>query len=635
MHTVIMSLVRVFVAALLSTCLISTVSAGPCKKTNSVCVDGPSTKTFNGVAIYKACWQYKDTYECVDDANVNYCSAIEKVPGCVVVGATCTAKAWNGECLLTTKTYKCGDKPATTPVGTVRLDDSHTLIYNQIDHAPCDSLASNPNCKLATTTCVEGPETRVIDGLPVYQSCWKWSEQYSCVVNNVIDYCMPLEQKGCTVTSETCIEYAFTGACVKKRFNYACEDAVSPLPTNVIYLDTTYTITDEWDKAQCLPMEENANCTVAEKICTEPAGTRVINGQEVYKDCWNWHFEYTCASEALKSTCGDLQSNPACSLVESECIDYLPGGQCGLMEHEYKCVVNEGTPSTQIDCSAQKFCMDGTCFDTGYPPDSDFALAVATMEAMNEAASLAIFEGEKNRCTNTLFKSCCKSSGGGQAGSNESVATKIGVTGIKVAAEAVRVWGSPYVFEALVNSGSGMLENYAFNALADGWLNPTASMTFYGFTFELSGGAINYVGFSAPMLALQLAIMVATELMTCDEHSQALAMKRGQKLCHRVGKSYCSKKILGVCVEKSEGWCCFPSKLGRIINEQGRKQIGKSWGSAKHPNCKGFTIEELQQLDFSAMDLSEFIADIQSRIVVPDYAIERAPTNPVNVEAHP
>ncbi|MEW6587358.1 MAG: conjugal transfer protein TraN, partial [Nitrospirota bacterium] len=59
---------------------------------------------------------------------------------------------------------------------------------------------------------------------------------------------------------------------------------------------------------------------------------------------------------------------------------------------------------------------------------------------------------------------------------------------------------------------------------------------------------------------------------------------------------------------------CFNSKLGRIINEQGRPQIGKSFGSAKDPDCEGFTPEELSKLDFSRLDLSEYINDMQSEM---------------------
>ena len=85
-------------------------------------------------------------------------------------------------------------------------------------------------------------------------------------------------------------------------------------------------------------------------------------------------------------------------------------------------------------------------------------------------------------------------------------------------------------------------------------------------------------------------------------------------LCRSIG-TYCSSciRILGrcvACIERTTGKCCFNSRLSRIVNEQGRGQIGKGWGIAESPNCSGFTIAELQSLDFSAMDLSEFYASI-------------------------
>ena len=37
---------------------------------------------------------------------------------------------------------------------------------------------------------------------------------------------------------------------------------------------------------------------------------------------------------------------------------------------------------------------------------------------------------------------------------------------------------------------------------------------------------------------------------------------------------------------------------------------GKGWGSGQNPDCSGFTIPQLQSLDFAAMDLTEFYASI-------------------------
>ena len=63
-------------------------------------------------------------------------------------------------------------------------------------------------------------------------------------------------------------------------------------------------------------------------------------------------------------------------------------------------------------------------------------------------------------------------------------------------------------------------------------------------------------------------------------------------------------------METTQSYCCFNSRLSRILNEQGRAQIGRGWGSATRPDCGGFTLDQLQTLDFSRMDLSEFFAEI-------------------------
>jgi conjugal transfer mating pair stabilization protein TraN len=68
--------------------------------------------------------------------------------------------------------------------------------------------------------------------------------------------------------------------------------------------------------------------------------------------------------------------------------------------------------------------------------------------------------------------------------------------------------------------------------------------------------------------------------------------------------------LLRTRIETTESYCCFNSRLARILNEQGRAQLGKGWGGAQSPDCSGFTLVQLQALDFSRMDLSEFYAEI-------------------------
>lgn len=106
-------------------------------------------------------------------------------------------------------------------------------------------------------------------------------------------------------------------------------------------------------------------------------------------------------------------------------------------------------------------------------------------------------------------------------------------------------------------------------------------------------------------------------LVACKENEKILAKKREEKQTHYIG-NFCSKELkLGftkICVQKSDSYCTFSSSLARIIQEQGREQLGISWGSAKSPECRGFTPEEFQKIDFSKIDLTEFVKDIQSSV---------------------
>lgn len=93
-----------------------------------------------------------------------------------------------------------------------------------------------------------------------------------------------------------------------------------------------------------------------------------------------------------------------------------------------------------------------------------------------------------------------------------------------------------------------------------------------------------------------------------------LAMRKGQNLCH-FNSSYCSSQIpiIKTCIETTETYCCFNSRLARIINEGGRSQTGKGWG-----DCSGFTTDEFAMLDFSRIDMTEFTNEIMANVKMPD-----------------
>ncbi|MEM3986834.1 MAG: conjugal transfer protein TraN [Candidatus Methanomethylicia archaeon] len=128
------------------------------------------------------------------------------------------------------------------------------------------------------------------------------------------------------------------------------------------------------------------------------------------------------------------------------------------------------------------------------------------------------------------------------------------------------------------------------------------------------------LGLASPVGVFFAALELALALFTprCDAQDILTSTYKESGYCHYVG-SRCIKKILGKCVQKSKVYCCFNSKLARIIHEQGRPQLTTfgpdgGWGSAKRPNCRGFTPEEFQAIDFGRIDFSEYIEDIQRNI---------------------
>lgn len=111
-----------------------------------------------------------------------------------------------------------------------------------------------------------------------------------------------------------------------------------------------------------------------------------------------------------------------------------------------------------------------------------------------------------------------------------------------------------------------------------------------------------------------ISLLVA---LGCDREEVLLHERDAQGLCAYVG-TYCSDSFLGVCLTKKKVYCCFESKLSRILQEQGRRQLPKPWGKPKTETCTGFTLDEFARLDLSQMDFSEVYAEFTDAARLPD-----------------
>lgn len=108
-----------------------------------------------------------------------------------------------------------------------------------------------------------------------------------------------------------------------------------------------------------------------------------------------------------------------------------------------------------------------------------------------------------------------------------------------------------------------------------------------------------------------------TGLAGCDSEEKAIGKAKDRKLAIYVD-SYCSKKVLGVCLQKKEGYCVFDSKLAKIVQEQGRGgQLGIGFGSGDNPDCRGITVSELQSVRFDDINFADFYEDMENGTDIP------------------
>lgn len=385
------------------------------------------------------------------------------------------------------------------------------------------------------------------------------------------------------------------------------------------------------------------------KTCIEGPSTKLISGAPVTRDCWKYETTFNCAADTFTDQCGSLVDK-GCTQIGSTCISYeTDETTCSLYEQKYQCVDKKGATSAVMSCGDQTYCMDGNCFDSSYAPDGDFGMAIAGLETQRQMGNymdpnaMTLFNGEASNCSVTLggLFSCCGTNT--KAGSdNGSTATQLGLkAAYSVGSEVVSYYGSYFIYDALYTQGAPSWIQNGFTSLFGGFsgesfmFNPSMSMfgVTIGFGAAPASMAIStqigstgfFIGFDPYSFVIAIVIMIVMEMIKCDQSEQILSQKRGQHLCTHAG-SFCSQKILGICVEKKNAYCCYNSRLARLVSEAGHAQLGKSFGDPKNPNCSGFTVAEIAMIDFSKINFAEVINEVKAAVKIPDYAVGRAKT---------
>ena len=247
------------------------------------------------------------------------------------------------------------------------------------------------------------------------------------------------------------------------------------------------------------------------------------------------------------------------------------------------CVSYEG----RQQCSPNS-CVD---LDENQAIKTDIANAIAIDDGQRDVNgactdNILLFAGRNSSCRTaglkTLYKTCCEDT-------DEVIKdTTNGLSVVDTASAIKGVYDAASVAYAAYQAGKTAAE-------------------------VMTAAQNSLMGFDPTTIAISLAVSYILKELSCDQQDAETSVLKSSGYCHYVGE-YCDTSwgLIG-CVQKANAYCCFNSKIGRIIQEQARKQTGKSWGSPTSPKCTGLTPEEFQSLDFSDIDLSEYYGDIQAK----------------------
>ncbi len=396
----------------------------------------------------------------------------------------------------------------------------------------------------------------------------------------------------------------------------------------------------------------NYNCNIP--ACLVKSGCRLW--------CGRWIRCYKILSSVLSCPSGTV-------LIDGKCMSCPYGSEypCKNVGGQWICSKTKCyTPSSAIKTVSSDIIPSGLQDDASYD---------AMGRCLG---SIYIFNGQSMRCRHpgvqTGFQNCCNEADGkvydnfgGMSGSFETV--KDAVAAIyasfklaKLGYYAAKIASGEYVLQAPLNTyylldsqgnivatfESGSPEALALSKVTPG-MDPDQAVGTFAKNY-ISQGAIQsqivvaILNIAASQLiddpSISAAVNIASQMVlyamgaigpvglavgiittlaslfmgNCDRQDVITSTLKESGRCHYIGEKCIEKWEIGGCVQKEDVYCCFNSKLARIIQEQGRKQLGISWGDADNPNCRGFTPEEFQALDFSQMDLSEYYQDIQQNI---------------------
>jgi conjugal transfer mating pair stabilization protein TraN len=368
----------------------------------------------------------------------------------------------------------------------------------------------------------------------------------------------------------------------------------------------------------------------------------------------------------LTNTCDALETNASCGFIGSRCVGGASpdgGDTCYVVEETWDCGTDVEIPGvdteSSFECAGPVRCAGTECVEPPMTQSEDFARAAAALQAA-EFMSMdgectapgvcGVFKGDALECKKAVggTQDCC------DVPANVSLADYLKVmNGVRqlttAAAGGEAALGSWEVlrqpvsnawsavrghFATAANSVTASTAAAATDAVAEAGLSQfqqQAANQATSLAAEVGGsfseGAANTFAANSALMSAASAVMMAWTyyqafvalvqiIFECEDSEFMLAGKRELKACSHLG-SYCNTEALGLCVEKRESYCCYNSPLARIIQEQAAPQLGLSFGTPETPTCAAIPLERINDLDWSAIDLDEWMAILAESDMLP------------------
>ncbi len=567
-----------------------------CDQTQMICTMPDETRLVEDVEVTLPCWERQYSFSCLLAPENPSCGILENA-GCKPSPAKKSQ----------TLTYDCKENAVIIPHEDIRFIETIEVLdtVNEINNT-CENLS----CPITQTTCLTYH--------PIFTDV--------CLREESTLLCETGEKQTCDVLIENGCAQQNSESTNDKL--YACSTTVSPLPENITWVASEEVITDITEESNCPfsntlstpPRITRSACEVAGRTCIEGAETRIVNGVPIYKDCWRHEVQYRCVTDDGVNTCEALSTNAKCELVDKKC---LAGNDasCTYWNFTYKC---QETPDTVIEeerCT-ESICQHGLCTPINDAPNNNLADTVAKLEVARQAAvygdyeNLRFFTGEMNTCRNKLGGvSCCK----GKVRGSHTNAAGLPVSYVfagKVAREAIHTLGSPYVNDILMSNDqvAGIMTKLYGSAAGQAY---SPNLSYYGLTVSYAAGSVQF-SFDPFTFYAMVALEVASDYLSCTPEEQTLQLKRGADTCRYVG-SQCTEYFMGQCLIKTESYCCYNSKLARLVQEAAHEQLGLGWSVDDSQVCQGLTAYEMSRVDLRKIDPKalEGLVDT-SKVNIPD-----------------